>query len=485
MATMFKSKINKYLGAIFLSVIFAACTPTLVSKKTDTTTPPGYNYSQGEPAIPDSTNTAHVRWREFFTDPNLIALIDTALKNNQELNITLQEIEIARNEVRARKGEYLPFVDISAGAGVEKVGRYTGRGAMEATTEIEPGTEMPEPLQDYQVGLFARWEVDIWNKLHNAKKAAAARYLSTIEGRNFMVTQLVAEIANSYYELMALDNQLEIVTQNIEIQSDALEMVKAQKEAARVTELAVRRFQAQVLNTTSLQYNIRQQIIETENRLNFLLGRYPQSVPRNSSIFPTLIPDSIRAGIPSQLLANRPDVKQAEFNLVAAKLDVNVAKARFYPSFGISAGVGFQAFNPSYLLKTPESLLYSLAGDLVAPLVNRNAIKAAYYSANAGQIQAIYNYERTILNAYVEVANQLSKINNLKSSYDLKEQEVQALNQSVTISNDLFISARADYMEVLLTQREALDSKFELIETKMKQMHAWINIYQALGGGWN
>jgi multidrug efflux system outer membrane protein len=215
------------------------------------------------------------------------------------------------------------------------------------------------------------------------------------------------------------------------------------------------------------------------------VGRYPQSIPRNSSIFPTLIPDSIHAGIPSQLLANRPDVKQAEFNLAAARLDVNVAKARFYPSFGISAGLGFQAFNPSYLLKTPESLLYSLAGDLVAPLVNRNAIKAAYYSANAGQIQAIYNYERTILNAYVEVANQLSRINNLKSSYDFKELEVQALNQSVTISNDLFISARADYMEVLFTQREALDSKFELIETKLQQMHAWVNIYQALGGGWN
>jgi multidrug efflux system outer membrane protein len=485
MASMSKRIINRYLAVFFLPVIIVACTPTLVTKKTDTTTPSGYRYAQGKITVLDSTNTAHVRWRDYFNDPYLIALIDTALKNNQELNITLQEIAIARNEVTARKGEYLPFVDINAGAGVEKVGRYTGRGAMEATSDIEPGTEMPEPLQDYQIGLFARWEVDIWNRLHNAKKAAVNRYLSTIEGRNFMVTQLVAEIANSYYELMALDNQLEIVTQNVAIQTNALEMVKAQKEAARVTELAVRRFQAQVLNTTSLQYNIRQQIIETENRLNFLVGRYPQSIPRNSSIFPRLIPDSIHAGIPSQLLANRPDVKQAEFNLAAARLDVNVAKARFYPSFGISAGLGFQAFNPSYLLKTPESLLYSLAGDLVAPLVNRNAIKAAYYSANAGQIQAIYNYERTILNAYVEVANQLSRINNLKSSYDFKELEVQALNQSVTISNDLFISARADYMEVLFTQREALDSKFELIETKLQQMHAWVNIYQALGGGWN
>jgi outer membrane protein, multidrug efflux system len=484
MAGIFKTIRNKYTGIIFLSVFFAACTPALVSKKINSNTPPAYN-GQRVTATPDSANTALVRWKDFFSDPYLIALIDTALRNNQELNITLQEIEIARNEVRARKGEYLPFVDARVGAGVEKVGRYTGRGAMEATTEIEPGTEMPEPLQDYQVALFARWEVDIWNKLRDAKKAAVARYLSSVEGKNFMVTRLVAEIANAYYELMALDNQLDIVKQNIDIQNNALEMVKAQKEAARVTELAVRRFQAQVLNTKSLQYNIQQQIIETENRLNFLTGQYPQIILRNSSTFTRLAPDTLHAGIPSQLLANRPDIKQAEFNLTAAKLDVQVAKARFYPSFGITAGLGFQAFNPSYLFKTPESLLYSLAGDLVAPLVNRNAIKAAYYSANAGQIQAIYNYERTILNAYVEVANQLAKINNLQSSYSLKEQEVQALNQSVAIANDLFISARADYMEVLLTQRDALDSRFELIETKMQQMNARVNVYQALGGGWH
>jgi outer membrane protein TolC len=170
--------------------------------------------------------------------------------------------------------------------------------------------------------------------------------------------------------------------------------------------------------------------------------------------------------------------------LAASRLDVQVAKAQFYPSLGITAAVGYNAFNPAYLLRTPESILYSLAGELVAPLVNRNAIKAAYLNANAKQIQAVYNYERTIINAYVEVANQLSKIGNLAKSYDLKTKQVEALTQSIDISNDLFKSARADYMEVLLTQRDALESKFELIETKKEQMIATVRIYQALGGGW-
>src|SRR5690606_20829594 len=278
---------------------------------------------------------------------------------------------------------------------------------------------------------------------------------------------------------------LDIVKKNIEIQSNALRIVKMQKEAAQVTELAVRRFEAEVLNTKSLQYAIQQRVTETENRINFLLGRYPQPIQRTSDNFEHLIPEAVHTGLPAQLLANRPDIKQAELELAAAKLDIKVAKARFYPSLGISAAIGYQAFDPTYLVKTPKSLLYSLAGDITAPLINRNAIKAAYYNANAKQIQAVYNYERTVLNAYVEVANQLAKINNLEKSYDLKSKQVDALSQSIGISNSLFKSARADYMEVLLTQRDALESKFELVETKMQQMNAMVNIYRALGGGWN
>lgn len=478
MSNMFKKTRNLSLAVAIVAISFTACTPSLVSKTANTKVPEGYNASQ------DTTNTASIQWQDYFTDPYLTALIDTALKNNQELNITLQEINISRNEVGARKGEYLPFLGIKGGAGVDKTARYTPEGANEATTDIKPGMEMPEPVPDYMVGVFASWEVDIWRKLRNAKKAAVERYLASVEGRNFMVTNLIAEIADSYYELLALDNQLAIVKRNIDLQNNAFQIVKMQKEATRVTELAVRRFEAQVLHTKSLQYGIQQQITEMENRINFLVGRYPQPIPRNPEIFSDLVPNTIYAGIPSQLLENRPDVRQAELELVAAKLDVRVAKAQFYPSLDISAGVGLRAFNPSYLLQTPESMLYSLAGDLTAPLLNRKALKATYSSANAKQIQAVYNYERSILNAYIEVANQLSKLGNLEKSYDLKAREVEALTQSITISNNLFRSARADYMEVLLTQREALESKFDLVETKMQQMSAMVKMYRALGGGW-
>jgi multidrug efflux system outer membrane protein len=464
---MFKN--IQYILISCICLAYAACkVPAFTGKQENRNVPERYNDTG------DTTNPANLSWREYFTDPYLAALIDTALHNNQELNIMLQEIEISRNEVRARKGEYLPFVGVKGGAGLEKVGRYTSQGAGDATTEIKPGKEMPDPLPDFLVAAYATWEVDIWHKLHNAKKAAVTRYLASVEGRNFVVTTLIAEIANSYYELLALDNQLSIVKQNIGIQNNALSIVRLQKEAARVTELAVRKFEAEVLYTQSLQYDIQQRIVETENRIRFLTGRFNGPIPRNEQAFYNGMPQVINAGIPAQLLVNRPDIK----------LDVQVARAQFYPSVGISAAIGYNAFNPSYLFKTPESMLYALAGELVAPVVNRNAIKATYNSAGAKQLQAVYNYERTILKAYTEVANQVAKIGNLEKSYDLKAKQVEALTRSIDISNSLFKSARADYMEVLLTQRDALESKFELVETKMQQMSAMVNIYQALGGGW-
>lgn len=476
---MYKHKIYKCIGLVGICLAIASCkVPAFMQSAENKSVPESYNNNR------DTTNVAALEWKRFFTDPNLVNLIDTALKHNQELSITLQEVEIAKNDIKFKQGALLPTVGAKLGLGVEKVGRYTSQGAGDASTQIAPGKETPDPLMDYTAAVYANWEVDIWKKLRNSKKAAISRYLSTVEGKNFVLTNLIAEIANSYYELLALDNQLEIVKQNIQLQKDALEIVKIQKQATRVTELAVQKFKAEVLNSQSMEFDILQKIKESENKINFLLGRFPQEIPRDHGNFLNLLPPAVQTGIPSQLLANRPDIKQAELELAAAKLDVKVAKAEFYPSLDISAAFGFQAFNPSYLVKSPESMLYSLAGDLAGPLINRNGIKAEFKNANLRQLQAMYNYERTILNGYLEVSNQMSNIDNLEKSFRLKSDQVDALNKSIDISNDLFKSARADYLEVLMTQRDALESKLELIETKKNQLSAVTNIYQELGGGW-
>lgn len=476
---MYKIKLQSVVIVLSTCLSIISCkAPSVASSTANSTVPESYGNNK------DTTNVSLVTWHNYFNDKNLVDLIDIALKNNQELNITLQEIEIAKNDIRVRKGALLPSVGLRAGTGVEKVGRYTSQGAGDASTEIAPGKEFPDPLTDFNLSAYANWEVDIWKKLHNSKKAAVSRYLSTIEGKNFVITNLIAEVADSYYELLALDSQLDIVKQTIELQNNALNIVKVQKEAARSTELAVQKFQAEVLSSKSMEFDINQKIVETENRINFLLGRYPEKIKRDKSVFLNFSTTVIQSGIPSQLLENRPDVKQAELELTAAKLDVKVARAEFYPSLDISAVFGLQAFKTSYLVKFPESLLYSLAGDLAAPLINRNGIKAEFYNANSRQLQAMYNYERIILNAYLEVSNQLSKISNIEKSYSMKSQQVDALNKSIDASNDLFKSARIDYFEVLMTQRDALDSKIELIETKKDQMNAFVHVYRDLGGGW-
>ncbi|MDY0986240.1 TolC family protein [Flavobacterium sp. CFBP9031] len=482
---MYKVKSYQYSIAFAVCLAVAGCKTPAPAAAVTTSTPVPESFGSTVQTQDANSNTAALNWKDYFKDQNLVDLIDTALKNNQELNIILQEIEIAKNDIRVKKGLLLPTAGLRAGAGVEKVGRYTSQGAGDATTEIKPGVETPDPLGDFTISAYANWEVDIWKKLRNSKKAALNRYLATVEGKNFVITNLIAEVADSYYELLALDNQLDIVKQTIKLQTNALEIVKVQKQAARATELGVKKFEAEVLTSQSMEFDILQQIKETENKINFLLGRYPQEVKRTSSAnFLSLLPASVSSGIPSQLLQNRPDVKQAELELVAAKLDVKVARAEFYPSLDITAAIGVQAFKPSYLFTMPESLLYSLAGDLVAPLINRNAIKAEFASANARQIQALYNYDRTVLNADLEVSNQMSKIENLQKGYDLKSKQVDALNTSIDVSNDLFKSARVDYFEVLMTQRDALEAKLELIDTKKEQLNAAVHVYRDLGGGW-
>jgi outer membrane protein TolC len=309
------------------------------------------------------------------------------------------------------------------------------------------------------------------------------RYFATAEGRNYYITRLIAEVAENYYELLALDNRMRTLDATIEIQARSLEMAEAKKQAARGTELAVQRFQAEVHKNQSEKLIIQQEIIEAENRINFLAGRFPQAVERQSVNYVDLRLPALSVGVPSQLLQNRADIRQAERELAAAGLDVRVARARFYPSLTLHAGVGYQAFNTKYLFNSPESLIYNAAGDLIAPVINRRAIKADYLSANARQLQAVYNYQQVILTAFTEVINYLAKVDNYGQSIEIKKQQLASLEASVDAAIDLFQNARVEYVEVLLAQRELMEARLVLIDTKRQQLVAIVNAYQALGGG--
>jgi len=462
-------------AALIASVALAGCVPTLPqgpARAPNTRVPESFG------GAADTTNSASVDWRTFFGDPHLAELIDVALANNQELEIAVQEMLVANNEVMARRGEYLPSMGVALGAGVDHVGRFTSQG------QSDEATGVPAVLQSYSLGVYASWEVDVWSRLRNATRAATFRYLASGEGRRFMVTRLVGEIATRYYELRALDRQLAIVRDNIRLQQDALEMVRIQQQAARVTMLAVRRFEAQLQGFQARQFEIAQRIVEAENALHLLLGRYPQPIVRSDADILAAEPAAVHAGLPAQLLENRPDVRRAELELRAAALDVASARAAFYPALRLDGRLGYQAFDVRRLFDTPDSILFNLFAGITAPLFNRAGLTAAYFSANSAQMQAVLRYERAILNAFLEVNTGVSLLGNLARMYELESQQVARLRESVDISTLLFNSARADYLEVLTTRRDSLEAQMELIEIRQRQLAATVTVYQSLGGGW-
>ena len=437
--------------------------------------------------VTSEDNSSQVPIDEFFNDPVLTGLIDQGLTGSLPLKILNEDIQIANNEVWGRTGAYLPLVTIGGGARLDKFSQYTLLGADNAQNLLPNGSHFPRPLPDFLGAADLSWQIDIWRQLRNARDAAALRYLGTADGRNYVITRLVAEIAENYFALMALDKRMENLDRIIALQEQSLEVSKLNKEGVRGTELAVQRFLAEVRKNQSEKLIVKQEIIEAENRINFLVGRYPEPVERLSDRFFDLTLHSLSLGVPSELLQNRPDVRQAERELAAAGLDISVARANFYPKAMITGGVGWEAFNPRFLFLTPESLIYNVAGNLVAPLINKRAIQAEYMNANARQLQALYNYQKVILNAFTEVINRISKVQNYSNSVAIKKQQVEALEESVDIVSKLYNFARAEYIDLLFAQRDLRDAIIVLIDTRKEQLTAIVETYQALGGGlvWN
>ena len=431
------------------------------------------------------THAGITPWRQFFSDPILIALIDTALANNQDLKITLQQIAIAKSNVLYQKGKMLPAVTAGGSMGVSKAGRYTSEGAGNATTDIKPGKAMPDPLMDYQLGVTADWEIDLWHKLSSEKRAAVEDYLATVEGHNAVLSSLIAQVADTYYQLLAFDNKLDLIHQYIDLQKKALEIAKIQKAADAGTELAVEKFEAELAKAHSEEYVFRQEITENENELNLLLGRYPVKIERNKDSFLSTSLNQVMTGIPSELLDNRPDIRQEGHKLASAKWNVDAARKEFLPSLNISASLGLDAFNPVYLTRFPKSLAFSALGGMAGSIINRKAIQANFQSADAQQIEALYEYDKTLLTAYSEVCTLMSKIKNLDNYYQLKKDESNKLDKSIEVARLLYLNGGANYLDVLMDERDALDSKMELLDAKQQQLSCVVDVYKSLGGGQN
>jgi multidrug efflux system outer membrane protein len=471
-----------YYYILLILLILAGCHSLSPKLPGPVIIPESYNMDR------DTISIGFLPRKNFFTDTNLVKLIDTAVKYNFDLQRAIQRIEIARANLRLSKGRFLPGIAPGISAGVDKYGDYTMNGVGNFDSNLSPNLSndqrIPDPTPDYFIGLRSAWEISLWGNFRNQKKAAYARFLSSETGKHLVTTTLVSEIAALYYDLLALDNELLTIRNNIILQQTALEMIKVMKEGARANELAVRQFQAQLLDTQGLEVSKQQDIIRSENKINLLLGRFPQPIIRGKPIREQIFPANTKAGLPSSLLNRRPDIRQAELELTAAHADVKAARAAFFPTLTISAYSGFNSFKTPLLFTTPASLAYGALTGLTAPLFNRNLLSSNFRRGKAEQMDAYYAYQKTIVTGFQEVVTNLNGIKNYEKIYNLKEQEVENLLKAVTVSKDLYMTGYATYLEVITAQKSVLQAELELSEVKKDQFISLIELYRSLGGGW-
>jgi multidrug efflux system outer membrane protein len=425
----------------------------------------------------DTLTDGSIQWRDFFADTVLVDLIETALANNLDLRTAIERIEMARAEYRIRSGALLPNVNITATSDMSTLNDNL-------VPEGNRDNTRASLDEEHFLGLQASWEVDLWGRLRNEKRAAYARFLASEKGKHLLTTAIVAEVARLYYELLAVDNELEVVRKNIEFQTIALEIINIQKMGGRATELAVQQASAQLLNTRALEKEKEQRIVELETEINLLLGRYPQPIPRPRNISDLVLPPTMHEGLPASLLLNRPDIQQAELELAAAKANVQAARAAFFPTLRIFPYAGLNSLDAATLL-SPESLATGVLAGLSAPLFNQNRIRANFSRSVAERQAAFYNYQKAIIAGYGEVVNNMRAIDNLEEVYDLKEEEVATLLDAVSTSNVLFTSGYASYLEVITAQKSVLEAELQLANVKKNIFHSVVGLYRALGGGWS
>lgn len=474
------------LGCMLIVFTIASCNLPKELSEPDKITAPPAKFTH----IPDSTQAIInlPAWRNFFYDSLLVALIDTAINNNIDLKIATQRIFKAQADLNFSRNAFYPNLDAKAAFDVKKYGDYTENGVgnydLNQSPNITKDQKIPSPaVPNAFLGLQSSWEIGFAGKLRKQKEAAYNRYLSSQHGKQFVQTQLVANVARLYYELLAIDNELEIIRKNLDLQEKALEIVAIQKQGGQVNELAVKQFRVQLLQTQSLEADKIQQAVTVENNLNVLLGRFPQHVLRSDTLLTEKQLAIVSTGIPDQLLLNRPDIMEAEKQLKANDAQLKSARAAFFPGLHISANLALNGFNAAYFFN-PVSLGYMLAGSLTMPLLNRNQLMKEYWLQAADKKQAFLNYQKTVLTGVSEVSSWYNRMLSFQRISDLKQQEVSELTTATGIANDLFLTGYANYLEVLTVRRYVLDAEIQLTEARREFFQAYINLYKAMGGGW-
>jgi len=464
---------NKYTkGIILLGLIALIGLPSC--QVTNKYKAPEYNSENlyGEMTSSDTVTIANVPWKEYFNDPCLVALIDEGIEKNFDLQIAYTRIQQAEANLSMAKAAYFP--DVALVGNVNHSRSSNGQNGKDI---------LGYHSTNYSLGVSASWEMDIWGKLNRQSKAKYAQFLNSHAYKNLIQTSLIANIATSYYSLLALDEKLAITIETVKLLEENVQTIEDLKNAGLQNGAAVEQSKSLLYSTQASIPDLMSQIRQIENSISTLLGRKPGTITR-SQIYAQQYSDKLEYGIPAQMLAMRPDVQQAELSFRSAFELTNAARASFYPSVTLTTGsIGFGTYNTLSNFFKPENIFASVIGGLTQPLFARKQLTGNLKIAKAQQEEALLTFEQTVLQAGQEVTDILYSFESSLKKNDTREKQIEACKKSVYFTQELLKAGDANYTEVLNAEQNLLSAQLNQVNDKLEQLQYSVNLYKALGGG--
>lgn len=464
---MIKSiKIIKYTTIASMPLLLVSCFSAKEYHRSEVLPSVEGNYRTDQLSV-DSLSLATVHWEDLFTDPVLQGYIHAGLENNIDIRIALQQIIAAEAYMKQGKVGFYPTLSANASY---------------AHQELSGNSQAGGSLDLYELSGNLSWEADIWGKIRSTNRAFQATYLQTVAAHKAVKTRLIANIAATYFQLLALDEQIAVTEETITTRENSLETTRALKEAGNVSEVGVQQTEAQLYTAQAILLDLRNNARLLENTMAILLGEMPMNIER-SSLESQVIDTELAIGVPAQLLSNRPDVIAAEFQLRNAFELTNVARSNFYPSLTLSATGGLQSLEFDNFFNA-NSLFATLVGGIAQPIFNGRKIRTQYEVSQAQQEQARLNFKQSFLIASKEVSDAMYSYENATEKIKIKQKEYDAYTLATDYSEELLNNGMANYLEVLRARENALNSSLDIINAKNIRLQSIVNLYEALGGGW-
>ena len=416
-------------------------------------------------------------WKSYYKDPMLVSLIEKALVKNNEVLIAMKSMEQLDLTYKQAKLSLLPTLDFDAGASRSYQSKNSLNGSLSAQFTSK------DYLDDYSANLRLSWEADIWGKAAMQKRDAKAGYFAQKENLSALKTRIIVQVAQSYYNLLGLDEQLKIAQKNIDLSNSTLSMMQMQYQSGLISSLALYQTEAQKKTAELLVPLAEANIAVQENALQILCGEYPDSITRSGNLDVAELNVTLSSGVPVSLLSRRPDVKAAEYAVMSANAKTGLAKATMYPTLSLSPSIGINSFEFDTWFNFPGSVTKTIAANLVQPIFKKRQLRTAYEIAVLEQEKAVVQFKQSFIVAVGEVSDAMSKLKNADKRMELATEKSVSLDKATHDANLLYKSGMATYLEVIVAQNSALQNDLDVVAIKLEKLNAAINLYRALGGG--